>query len=299
MFERYSEQAKTTVVSAKREACRLGYAELNADHILLALLDDNTTIGRLVTARSVEEMRGELLARMGRRGPLEGRDIPLHADARKVFGFAVTESDRLRNERVGNEHLVLGILHVKKCDAARLLMDRGLTIQDVRAKLASPGERTRRQNWKALWRSLIARMGVGLGKEQILMRRIARLVKSGKRRKALKLLDDFMAEPIEDRISRIKNFAPHAYAIAFGMGDFPLAKKYCEQALAYDPNSLLSLYGMADLSNLQGDHEQAQKYAVQCYELAAVRTDPLGKGFVELIQKRFPDLGPSLTAADR
>jgi tetratricopeptide (TPR) repeat protein len=300
MFGRYSERARTTIVSARGKACRLGYAEMNPDHILLALLDDSAMFGRLLAAGSAGEMRDRLLALLDRQGqPLRGQDIPLHSDARKILGFAREEAEKLNSEHVENEHLLLGVLHVKKCSAARLLTERGLTIQSVRAEFSSPGERTRRRNWKALWRSLVARIGVGLGKEQVLIRRIARLVRGGKPRKALELLDDFMAEPVGDRISRIKNFAPQAYAIAFGMGELPLAKKYCEQALAHDPDSLLSLYGMADLSNLQGDHEQAQKYAVQCYELAVVRTDPLGKGFVELIQKRFPDLGPSLPVPDR
>ena len=57
MFERYSEQARTTVVSAKREACRLGYSEMNPDHILLALLDDSTMLRRVMAADSIEEMR--------------------------------------------------------------------------------------------------------------------------------------------------------------------------------------------------------------------------------------------------
>jgi len=55
--------------------------------------------------------------------------------------------------------------------------------------------------------------------------------------------------------------------------DFPLAKKYCEQDLAYNPDSLLSLYGMADLSNREGDQEQARRYAIQCYQLAAAGND--------------------------
>lgn len=298
MFERYSEQARTTVVSAKREACRLGYSDLNADHILLALLDDSTTIGRVMIARSIEEMRGELLARMGSRGkPLEGRDIPLHPEARKVFSFAVAEADRLSNERVGNEHLVLGILRVKECNAARLLVEKGLTIQAVRETLTSPGTQTPRIR-HGLWRSLVARMSARRGKDQRLMLRVSQLVKKGKSRKALQLIDDFMAESVADRSNRIKNFAPHAAVIASSIGDFSLAKKYCEQDLACNPDSLLSLYGMADLSNREGDQEQARRYATQCYRLAAgSKDDPVSQGVVELIEKRFPDLGPSLLAS--
>jgi ATP-dependent Clp protease ATP-binding subunit ClpA len=299
MFERYSEQARTTVVSAKREACRLGYSEMNPDHILLALLDDSTMLRRVMAADSVEEMHRELFARITRQGQsLEGQDIPLHSEARKVFSFAVAEADRLNNEPVGNEHLLLGILRVKGCNAARLLAEKGLTLQSVREKLTSPGTQTRRVG-QGLWRSLVTRMSVRRGKDQLLMRRVSELVRKGKSRKALQLIDDFMAASVEDRSNRIKNFAPHAAVIASAIGDSQLAKRYYEQDLANNPDSLLSLYGMADLSNRQGDQDQARRYATQCYRLAAAGNDPVSQGVIELIEKRFPDLGPSLQVSGR
>lgn len=300
MFERYSEQARTTVVSAKGEACQLGYTEMSPDHILLALLDDSAMFGRVMAGGSVEETRSELLARIGRRGqPLEGRDIPLDSDARKVFSFAVVEADRLGNERVENEHLLLGILRVKGCHAARLLAEKGFTIQSVRERLTSPGVQAPRVR-QGLWRSLVARMSVRRGKDQRLMLRVSQLVRKGKSRKALQLIDDFMAASVEDRSNRIKNFAPHAAVIASAIGDSQLTKKYYEQDLANNPDSLLSLYGMADLSNQQGDQEQARRYATQCYRLAAAgKDDPVSQGIIELIEKRFPDLGPASSVPGR
>jgi len=44
----------------------------------------------MMTARSVEEIRGELIARMGSRGePIEGRDFPCIPKREKVLSFAI------------------------------------------------------------------------------------------------------------------------------------------------------------------------------------------------------------------
>jgi len=190
---------------------------------------------------------------------------------------------------------------VKECNAARLLVERGLMIQSVREGLTSPGAQTRRarQGWKTLWRSLVTGMSRGRGKDQVLMRRVSQLVRKGKGREALRVLDDFMAEPVEDRINRIKNFAPHAAVIASAIRDFPLAKKYCEQDLAYNPDSLLSLYGWPIYPIGRGTRSRLGRYAIQCYQLAAAGNDPVSQGVVELIEKRFPDLGPSLSVPGR
>ncbi len=57
-------------------------------------------------------------------------------EARLAFYFAAQEADRLSQERIGPEHLLLGILSEGKSFAARILRERGVEIDSIRRALA-------------------------------------------------------------------------------------------------------------------------------------------------------------------
>lgn len=75
MFENYTKEARTTIVYAKREAFEFGSSELTAEHILLALLNDEAIAGQVVDVRSLEQIRSRLFALLGgREREAVGRD---------------------------------------------------------------------------------------------------------------------------------------------------------------------------------------------------------------------------------
>jgi hypothetical protein len=67
-------------------------------------------------------------------------------------------------------------------------------------------------------------------------------------------------------------------------------KYYCEQRLALNPDDPMALFSMSDCLALQGEMDEAKKYASRCYRLSLLRGDAAGQGMAEAIQKRFPNL---------
>lgn len=71
---------------------------------------------------------------MAIQGPEELRGFGL--EARRAVALAETEARGLRHERVGTEHLVIGLLAVEGCVAADRLLDAGANINTLRRKAA-------------------------------------------------------------------------------------------------------------------------------------------------------------------
>jgi ATP-dependent Clp protease ATP-binding subunit ClpC len=63
-------------------------------------------------------------------------EVPLSAASKRILNMAAEESERLGQKHVGTEHLLLGILRENDCWAARLLTERGLTLDGLREELA-------------------------------------------------------------------------------------------------------------------------------------------------------------------
>jgi hypothetical protein len=64
-------------------------------------------------------------------------DLPLSNGSRYILGFSAEEAERFSHRHIGTEHLVAGILREENCLAARLLRERGLTLERARAVLAA------------------------------------------------------------------------------------------------------------------------------------------------------------------
>ena len=52
----------------------------------------------------------------------------------------------------------------------------------------------------------------------------------------------------------------------------------------------MALYSLADCLARQGQIDEANRRAADCRKAALSRCDEIGKGVLELIEKRFPEL---------
>jgi ATP-dependent Clp protease ATP-binding subunit ClpC len=132
MFERYTQEARRTIFSARYEASQLGSPVITTEHLLLGLL------------RESRELRGylkvdmdELASRL--RTPVAGEKISTSADLRldgfskRVLAHAAQEAKRLGHPHIGTEHLLLGIMREDKGGAAQVLRAMGArTVDTVR-----------------------------------------------------------------------------------------------------------------------------------------------------------------------
>jgi Clp amino terminal domain, pathogenicity island component len=141
---RVSRCAQQAVLHARGEAGRLGHDRVGTEHLLLALLRDQECLATAALSRRgveaetarrrVEEAAGP--GRADRRGggqdPLEHLRLPMTKPVTLVFGLAAREARELEHDRVGTEHLLLGLAREGDGVAARVLEDLGAGLLELR-----------------------------------------------------------------------------------------------------------------------------------------------------------------------
>jgi ketosteroid isomerase-like protein len=139
MFERYTEKARRVIFFARYEASQYGSLVIDAEHILLGLLrEDSALMHRyVVLLPSEREIRADLEKVIQRAAPISTSvEVPLNAEAKRVLNFAGEEAERLSHRHVGTEHILLGILRLQDSLAARLLTARGAKPNLIREQVA-------------------------------------------------------------------------------------------------------------------------------------------------------------------
>lgn len=279
MFVRYIDEARRTLVRAKHEADRFGSLEIDPEHILLALLSDPVLISRTMEGISEKEILETISAHLPRREPNTlPHDLPLSTTAREALVLAEAAADALGHLHIWNEHILLGLLNCGSCYAVELLTTKGLSAEKLRLQIKAlphPTEPTRRSNRSPA--------------ETELIRRVDELVSRREGQRALQLLDDYMAEPGEDRKLRIRSLGHFAALTALHLGDFSTARRYCEEDVAYAPEDPMALYALADCLDRQGEIDEARRRAADCRRAALSRGDEFGKVVFRLVEVRFAD----------
>jgi ATP-dependent Clp protease ATP-binding subunit ClpA len=139
--ERLNEPARRALDLAKDEAQRLGHSYVGTEHVLLGLLRVEDGIAALVLRQlwiDLEKMRtgvayiAKNAANLGAPATLQanlaigsGEEIAFTARARKVLALAVDEAQRLHQDYVGTEHLLLALAGEGQGIAAGLLQTVG------------------------------------------------------------------------------------------------------------------------------------------------------------------------------
>jgi hypothetical protein len=139
MFERYTQNARRLIFFARFEASQHGSFFIDTEHILLGLLrEDGAMMQRFVGPIDVEKrIRSEIEKTSPRRDePPRSVEVPLSADSIEILNLAAREADKLRHRYIGTEHILLAILRLKDCPAARLLSLMGANADVIRDKIA-------------------------------------------------------------------------------------------------------------------------------------------------------------------
>jgi uncharacterized protein (TIGR02246 family) len=139
MFERYTEKARRAIFFARYEASQYGSMTIETEHLLLGVVrEDHTLVGRFLNQKGgAQSLRDEIESQITRGERISTSvEMPLTPECKRILNDAAGEAERLGNKHVGTEHMLLGILHERGCFAARLLLDRGLTLNWLRDELA-------------------------------------------------------------------------------------------------------------------------------------------------------------------
>jgi ATP-dependent Clp protease ATP-binding subunit ClpB len=141
------QQDKLTIKSqealhaAQRLAEKQHHAEVDVEHLLLALAgqDDGVVpplLEKLGVARATLQQQLEQI--LAKRATVEGgAECHLSSSLRKTLDAALTLAEKMKDEYVSTEHLLLAILHQKGSDAARIAQQLGLTTDAVLKALQS------------------------------------------------------------------------------------------------------------------------------------------------------------------
>ncbi|MCC6445543.1 MAG: hypothetical protein IT210_19070 [Armatimonadetes bacterium] len=113
MWQRFTERARRVIFYAQEEAARLGYNNVNTEHVLLGLIrEEDCVAGRILKRLGIDiqtirlELERNILLGDGR----GGGNMHLTILASQVIELAYAEACRMNNQYIGTEHLLLGLI---------------------------------------------------------------------------------------------------------------------------------------------------------------------------------------------
>jgi ATP-dependent Clp protease ATP-binding subunit ClpA len=136
MFERFTNKARASVVSAQEEARNLQHNYIGTEHVLLGLFNSPDSIGAKALLRFglTQEMVREDVETIVGRGEEEQKSghIPFTPRAKKVLELSLREALQLNHNHIGTEHILLGLVREGEGVAAKILADRIGALHKVR-----------------------------------------------------------------------------------------------------------------------------------------------------------------------
>jgi ATP-dependent Clp protease ATP-binding subunit ClpB len=141
-INKYTEKAQEAVLGAQKLAEQMSHAQIEPEHVLVALVEQREGIVPEVMrkmaadpaqmAKAARELLGNVPQAYG------GAQPGLSPRLRLVADLAQAEADRLKDEYISTEHLLIAIAsETGRSPAARLLTQRGLTHDKILAALTS------------------------------------------------------------------------------------------------------------------------------------------------------------------
>jgi ATP-dependent Clp protease ATP-binding subunit ClpC len=139
---RVTERAQDAVLHAKGEAGRLGHDRVGTEHLLLGLLGDQQCLAAATLSElgiPLQTVSGRVEETVGRG---QGRDVmglylPMTKPATLVLALAGREAMRLEADRLGTEHLLLGLASEGEGVAAQILQELGAGLLELREAVAA------------------------------------------------------------------------------------------------------------------------------------------------------------------
>jgi ATP-dependent Clp protease ATP-binding subunit ClpC len=138
MFKRFTDRARRVVVQAQEEARMLNHSFIGTEHILLALIDEGDGAGvRALESLgiSLDAVRQQVEEIIGRGQYTSSAHIPFTPRAKRALELSLTEAAQLGNDRVGTEHILLGLIREGDGVAAQVLVKLGADLTRARQQV--------------------------------------------------------------------------------------------------------------------------------------------------------------------
>ncbi len=132
-INRLTEKAQEALRAAQGEAIRLGHQQVDVEHLLLALLDQEGGLATSildkagVDAKILRQHVEAELARLPKVSGASGGDVYITGRLNRLLVKAEDEAKTLKDEYISVEHLLLAMIDEKSAAAGRILSEHGLT----------------------------------------------------------------------------------------------------------------------------------------------------------------------------
>ncbi len=137
MFERYTEKARRVVFFARYEASSFGSSEIDSEHMLLGLLREDHRFRQPICPEGIDLFIETIARRVTLNEVVPTSvDLPISEASKLILRYAEEAADSNALGRVETKHIFLGILRDTHSLAAKLLQERGLTLEAGRQLLA-------------------------------------------------------------------------------------------------------------------------------------------------------------------
>jgi ATP-dependent Clp protease ATP-binding subunit ClpA len=132
---RFSDRANKTLTIANQEAQRLGHECVDPEHLLLGILKEGTGIGAAVLKNmnvDFQQIRQEVERLIGKTACMAAGQLPLAPRVNKVLDFAMQEAKNFKQEYLGTEHVLMGLLREKDGIVFNVLKQASVNYADAR-----------------------------------------------------------------------------------------------------------------------------------------------------------------------
>jgi ATP-dependent Clp protease ATP-binding subunit ClpC len=173
--ERFTEQAREVLAASQAIASRYHHVQWDVEHILLALLEQEGGLTSQILARlgvNAEAVKKRVEAGLDRAPKASYESAQIYATPRiaRLMDNATREADRLKDDFISTEHLLIAIAGEDKGEAATILKEFGIdqekiyrALQDIRGshRVDSPTAESRYRSLEKYGRDLteLARQG--------------------------------------------------------------------------------------------------------------------------------------------
>ena len=134
--DNFTEQAQEVLATSQEIVRRYRHSQWDAEHILMALLEQDKGVPAEILKDlgvSVDAMRSKLddLLGQGPRVAYESTQIYVAPRTTRVLERAKGEADRLKDDFIGTEHILVAIVQEDQGDVAKLLTEFKISLEDV------------------------------------------------------------------------------------------------------------------------------------------------------------------------
>ncbi|MDR0548221.1 MAG: AAA family ATPase, partial [Deltaproteobacteria bacterium] len=130
-FDKFTIKSQEAVADAQVLAERRGHQEITPLHLAAALIQQPEGLIRPIVAKAgvpASLLLSDLEAELNKLPQISGTGLASYTgpDLKKVLDLAIGEAEKMRDDYVSTEHLLLGLIDLKETKAAETFLTRGL-----------------------------------------------------------------------------------------------------------------------------------------------------------------------------